>query len=165
MVAAAVLPIQLLPQLFPCVFFWQFEVLTKALRSHLPYPYWGNILFSTAREPGANQVAGSQALLSVHHGVRDFGVRFSSANQYRIDFLCDMECKYCSSLLVKSAAFRLYTHIHSFVSQIIAFDDLKTDYKNPVDLCNSLNPVRNRLGGALKRDLPLLTILRWPYVQ
>ncbi|KXJ29873.1 protein cornichon homolog 1 [Exaiptasia diaphana] len=24
---------------------------------------------------------------------------------------------------------------------IIAFDDLKTDYKNPVDLCNSLNPL------------------------
>lgn len=27
------------------------------------------------------------------------------------------------------------------VFQIIAFDDLKTDYKNPVDLCNNLNPV------------------------
>ena len=26
--------------------------------------------------------------------------------------------------------------------QIIAFDDLKTDYKNPVDLCNNLNPVK-----------------------
>lgn len=24
---------------------------------------------------------------------------------------------------------------------IIAFDDLKTDYKNPVDLCNNLNPL------------------------
>lgn len=24
---------------------------------------------------------------------------------------------------------------------IIAFDDLRTDYKNPVDLCNSLNPL------------------------
>ncbi|EDO33020.1 predicted protein [Nematostella vectensis] len=29
----------------------------------------------------------------------------------------------------------------SFLFQIIAFDDLKTDYKNPVDLCNSLNPL------------------------
>lgn len=26
--------------------------------------------------------------------------------------------------------------------QIIAFDELKTDYKNPIDQCNSLNPVR-----------------------
>ena len=31
--------------------------------------------------------------------------------------------------------------------QIIAFDELKTDYKNPIDQCNSLNPVSmiNRL--------------------
>lgn len=28
-----------------------------------------------------------------------------------------------------------------FISQIIAFDELKTDYKNPIDQCNSLNPV------------------------
>ena len=26
-------------------------------------------------------------------------------------------------------------------SQIIAFDELKTDYKNPIDQCNSLNPL------------------------
>ncbi|KAG9336739.1 hypothetical protein JZ751_003087 [Albula glossodonta] len=25
---------------------------------------------------------------------------------------------------------------------IIAFDELKTDYKNPIDQCNTLNPVR-----------------------
>jgi hypothetical protein len=25
--------------------------------------------------------------------------------------------------------------------QVIAFDELKTDYKNPIDQCNSLNPV------------------------
>ena len=25
--------------------------------------------------------------------------------------------------------------------QIIAFDELKTDYKNPIDQCNTLNPV------------------------
>lgn len=25
--------------------------------------------------------------------------------------------------------------------QVIAFDDLKTDYKNPIDLCQTLNPV------------------------
>ena len=25
--------------------------------------------------------------------------------------------------------------------QVIAFDDLRTDYKNPIDLCNTLNPV------------------------
>ena len=27
------------------------------------------------------------------------------------------------------------------IFQIIAFDELKTDYKNPIDQCNSLNPV------------------------
>lgn len=25
--------------------------------------------------------------------------------------------------------------------QVIAFDELKSDYKNPIDQCNSLNPV------------------------
>jgi hypothetical protein len=28
-----------------------------------------------------------------------------------------------------------------FFFQVIAFDELKTDYKNPIDQCNSLNPV------------------------
>ena len=28
-----------------------------------------------------------------------------------------------------------------FSAQIIAFDELKTDYKNPIDQCNSLNPL------------------------
>lgn len=28
-----------------------------------------------------------------------------------------------------------------FFPQIIAFDELKTDYKNPIDQCNTLNPV------------------------
>lgn len=28
-----------------------------------------------------------------------------------------------------------------FSLQIIAFDELKTDYKNPIDQCNSLNPL------------------------
>ena len=35
--------------------------------------------------------------------------------------------------------------VHILCTQIIAFDDLKTDYKNPVDLCNSLNPVNFEL--------------------
>ena len=29
-----------------------------------------------------------------------------------------------------------------FLLKLIAFDELKTDYKNPIDQCNSLNPVR-----------------------
>lgn len=36
---------------------------------------------------------------------------------------------------------------HAFVLpvfQIIAFDELKTDYKNPIDQCNTLNPVSER---------------------
>ncbi|WAR18237.1 CNI-like protein [Mya arenaria] len=28
----------------------------------------------------------------------------------------------------------------SYLECIIAFDELKTDYKNPIDQCNSLNP-------------------------
>lgn len=32
-------------------------------------------------------------------------------------------------------------HLFSFSFQIIAFDELKTDYKNPIDQCNTLNPV------------------------
>lgn len=28
---------------------------------------------------------------------------------------------------------------------VIAFDELKTDYKNPIDQCNSLNPVSMKL--------------------
>lgn len=37
--------------------------------------------------------------------------------------------------------------------QIIAFDELKTDYKNPIDQCNTLNPVSN--GTLLQPSLPL----------
>ena len=37
------------------------------------------------------------------------------------------------------------TQVHltyiKFFFQIIAFDELKTDYKNPIDQCNSLNPL------------------------
>jgi len=29
--------------------------------------------------------------------------------------------------------------------QIISFDELRTDYKNPIDQCNSLNPVSANL--------------------
>lgn len=32
-------------------------------------------------------------------------------------------------------------HNAAVVLQIIAFDELKTDYKNPIDQCNTLNPV------------------------
>jgi hypothetical protein len=31
--------------------------------------------------------------------------------------------------------------IFLMVWNIICFDELKTDFRNPVDLCNSLNPV------------------------
>ena len=44
--------------------------------------------------------------------------------------------------------------------QIIAFDELKTDYKNPIDQCNSLNPVsiHNEVLCALKDCLLRLMI-------
>lgn len=31
--------------------------------------------------------------------------------------------------------------LNHLIPQIIAFDELKTDYKNPIDQCNTLNPV------------------------
>lgn len=31
------------------------------------------------------------------------------------------------------------------IFHVIAFDELKTDYKNPIDQCNSLNPVSVKL--------------------
>lgn len=38
--------------------------------------------------------------------------------------------------------------------QIIAFDELKTDYKNPIDQCNTLNPVSD----PAKPDAPSLPL-------
>lgn len=32
-------------------------------------------------------------------------------------------------------------NLYAVLWQIIAFDELKTDYKNPIDQCNTLNPV------------------------
>lgn len=41
------------------------------------------------------------------------------------------------------------------IPQIIAFDELKTDYKNPIDQCNTLNPV----SGTTAADAPSLPLL------
>ncbi|NXY87281.1 CNIH1 protein, partial [Alcedo cyanopectus] len=35
---------------------------------------------------------------------------------------------------------------------IIAFDELKTDYKNPIDQCNTLNPVSSPLNTLFSRN-------------
>ena len=35
----------------------------------------------------------------------------------------------------------LFMYFNNFSLQIIAFDELKTDYKNPIDQCASLNPL------------------------
>ncbi|CAG0925882.1 unnamed protein product, partial [Notodromas monacha] len=53
--------------------------------------------------------------------------------------------------LKKIGSFRVFKSLRNFASadsifafvspQIIAFDELKTDYKNPIDQCNSLNPL------------------------
>lgn len=37
--------------------------------------------------------------------------------------------------------FILHDRMCVLLLQIIAFDELKTDYKNPIDQCNTLNPV------------------------
>ncbi|XP_026684529.1 protein cornichon, partial [Diaphorina citri] len=34
-----------------------------------------------------------------------------------------------------------FSNTHDFHFQVIAFDELKVDYKNPIDQCNSLNPL------------------------
>lgn len=34
------------------------------------------------------------------------------------------------------------------IFHVIVFDELKTDYKNPIDQCNSLNPVSDRGAAA-----------------
>lgn len=36
------------------------------------------------------------------------------------------------------------------IFHVIAFDELKTDYKNPIDQCNSLNPVSLTCGKEKK---------------
>lgn len=45
------------------------------------------------------------------------------------------------------------------IFHVIAFDELKTDYKNPIDQCNSLNPVILLLVASLRIDL----IWFWSY--
>ncbi|KAK2149316.1 hypothetical protein LSH36_455g03013 [Paralvinella palmiformis] len=44
---------------------------------------------------------------------------------------------FCYILALILSAFLIFFVIY----HIIAFDELKTDYKNPIDQCNSLNPV------------------------
>nr|KAF6391590.1 cornichon family AMPA receptor auxiliary protein 1 [Pipistrellus kuhlii] len=46
---------------------------------------------------------------------------------------------------------------------IIAFDELKTDYKNPIDQCNTLNPVTEWL--TLGLNMPLLAYHIWRYMS
>ena len=58
-------------------------------------------------------------------------------------YLCDFLC---------FSPFSVYLIVVYF--QIIAFDELKTDYKNPIDQCNSLNPVSNE--GLIEFILTLL---------
>lgn len=48
-------------------------------------------------------------------------------------------CTYIIALV--SDAFLIFFSIF----HVIAFDELKTDYKNPIDQCNSLNPVSVRI--------------------
>ncbi|XP_076816946.1 protein cornichon homolog 1-like [Clavelina lepadiformis] len=46
--------------------------------------------------------------------------------------------------------------------QIIAFDELKTDYKNPIDQCNSLNPlVLPEYGIHLFYNLLFISAFEW----
>lgn len=47
------------------------------------------------------------------------------------------------------------TALFNHIPQIIAFDELKTDYKNPIDQCNTLNPVR----GTTAAHTPSLLLL------
>ncbi|XP_025246771.1 protein cornichon homolog 1 isoform X1 [Theropithecus gelada] len=44
-------------------------------------------------------------------------------------------------LLHAGAAAHCRAHLLRHLAPIIAFDELKTDYKNPIDQCNTLNPL------------------------
>lgn len=45
------------------------------------------------------------------------------------------------------------------IFHVIAFDELKTDYKNPIDQCNSLNPVIQPCCHSLLGPKPPIDIL------
>lgn len=51
------------------------------------------------------------------------------------------------------------------LSQIIAFDELKTDYKNPIDQCASLNPVSSGLFVFLCLFWTVYIVLFFVFVQ
>jgi len=60
------------------------------------------------------------------------GVKYSSQPKMAFTFIA---FGYMIALLF--SAFLIFFAIY----HIIAFDELKTDYKNPIDQCNSLNPL------------------------
>lgn len=101
------------------------------------------------------QLCGLAVLTSVkaksRNVFRSFRVYFGDTYKHRFDIFRNLECKYIHASLTRG--FFMFFTLCSLLSflQIIAFDDLKTDYKNPVDLCNSLNPVRvqNRVFNCL----------------
>lgn len=45
------------------------------------------------------------------------------------------------------------------IFHVIAFDELKTDYKNPIDQCNSLNPVSIMKMHTLDYKLGIMLVL------
>nr|CAD7427418.1 unnamed protein product [Timema monikensis] len=42
---------------------------------------------------------------------------------------------------MKANVLRTFEFLRHSSKEVIAFDELKTDYKNPIDQCNSLNPL------------------------
>uniref|UniRef100_A0A672MIB9 Protein cornichon homolog 1 n=1 Tax=Sinocyclocheilus grahami TaxID=75366 RepID=A0A672MIB9_SINGR len=48
--------------------------------------------------------------------------------------------RFCITNKIREVSYKIVHRIYP-VKQIIAFDELKTDYKNPIDQCNTLNPL------------------------
>uniref|UniRef100_A0A8I5N231 Cornichon family member 1 n=1 Tax=Papio anubis TaxID=9555 RepID=A0A8I5N231_PAPAN len=61
--------------------------------------------------------------------------------------------------LLLTAALIFFAIWHFLFGQIIAFDELKTDYKNPIDQCNTLNPTVEKVKKIKRVKIALKLVL------
>ena len=72
------------------------------------------------------------------NAITELGITVKHLPQQRINRAI---VKHTISIILWCLSFAC-TSKKTFFFQVIAFDELKTDYKNPIDQCNSLNPVK-----------------------
>uniref|UniRef100_A0A8K9Y477 Protein cornichon homolog 1 n=1 Tax=Oncorhynchus mykiss TaxID=8022 RepID=A0A8K9Y477_ONCMY len=75
-----------------------------------------------------------------------------------------MICNRLCSMMQLSLSYKMwdevvYLNILSLSLQIIAFDELKTDYKNPIDQCNTLNPTVEKVKKIKRVKIALKLVL------